>query len=119
VSGNHCSHCPGEADAIVAGAVVVVAVAEVWAVRVAIFDALVVLLVVAVAVCAAGAARIVVVLRRTRGAVTTAAQMAALPTASRRAVPARRQAAISAARQNPLIGIVINDREVQRQEVRR
>ena len=97
----------------------VVAVAGVSSVAAVIEAALVWLLVAAAVGCVAGTVAVVHVLRRDRGVVTTAAQMAALVPPSRRAVPARQRAAVTSARRDALIGVVINDRETAGQEIPR
>ena len=114
------THCP-DGDLAAVAAVVIVAVAAVvaYAELAAITDALELLLAVSAVACAAGTVALVRVLRRSRGAVTTAAQLPAPARASQRALPVKRQAAISAPRPDALIGYVIDDSEVQRQEVRR
>ena len=117
---SRCStHCPPSSGYAGVAVVAVVAAAGVSSVAAAIEDALVLLLVVAAVACAVGTIALVHVLRRDRGAVTTGAQLRALAMPSHQAIPARQRAAISAARQDALIGYVIDDSEVQRQEVRR
>ena len=113
------AHCPGGDSYAGVAVLAVVAVAGVSSVAALIEEALVWLLVAAAVACTAGTVAVVHVLRRDRGVVTTAAEMAALVPPSRRVVPARQRAAISSARQDALIGIVINDRETQTQEIPR
>jgi hypothetical protein len=113
------THCPPESGYAGVAVVAVVAVAGVSSVAALIEEALVWLLVAAAVGCAAGTVAVVHVLRRDRGIVTTGAEMAALVPPSRRAVPARQRAAISAARRDALIGVVINDRDAQTQEIPR
>ena len=112
------AHCPGGDSYAGVAVIAVVGAAGVSSVAALIEEALVWLLVAAAVACAAGTVAVVHVLRRDRGVVTTAAQMAALVPPSRRAVPARQRSAISA-RRDALIGVVINDRETQTQEIQR
>jgi hypothetical protein len=112
------THCPPGGSYAGVAVLAVVAVAGVSSVAALIEEALVWLLVAAAVGCVAGTVAVVHVLRRDRGVVTTAAQMASLVPPSRRAVPARQRAAISA-RRDALIGVVINDRETQTQEIPR
>ena len=112
------THCPPESGLAGVAVVAVVAVAGVSSVAALIEEALVWLLVAAAVACLAGTVAVVHVLRRDRGVVTTGAQMAALVPPSRRAVPVRQLAALTA-RQDALIGVVINDRETQTQEIPR
>ena len=117
---SRCStHCPPGGSYAGVAVLAVVAVAGVSSVAAVIEAALVWLLVAAAVGCVAGTVAVVHVLRRDRGVVTTAAQMAALVPPSRRAVPARQRSAITAVRQDALIGVVINDRETQAQEIPR
>src|ERR1035441_32244 len=116
---SRCStHCPPGGSYAGVAVLAVVAVAGVSSVAALIEEALVWLLVAAAVGCVAGTVAVVHVLRRDRGVVTTAAQMAALVPPSRRAVPARQRAAITA-RRDALIGVVINDREAAGQEIPR
>ena len=116
---SRCStHCPPESGYAGVAVIAVVGAAGVSSVAALIEEALVWLLVAAAVGCVAGTVAVVHVLRRDRGVVTTAAQMAALVPPSRRAIPARQRAAISA-RQDALIGVVINDRETAGQEIPR
>ena len=119
MSGQIChAHCPPGGSYAGVAVLAVVAVAGVSSVAALIEEALVWLLVAAAVGCVAGTVAVVHVLRRDRGVVTTAAQMAALVPPSRRAVPARQRAAITA-RRDALIGVVINDRETAGQEIPR